>query len=82
MAFYDRFYENISSFGLMASVLTCLYEYLNGNVYIEVKDKIYIIHAIRKINLKLRGKPKSPRTQYQVKKIGKIKKVLKVIMMN
>ena len=55
---------------------------MNGNYFVEVKDKRYIIHPTEKILLKLRGEPKSLRTQYQVKNQTQIGKNQKVIRTN
>ena len=54
-------------------------KYLNGNYYIEVKDKRYKIHPTENIILKLRDEPKSLRTQYQVQNETKIRRNQKVI---
>ena len=55
-------------------------KYLDGNYYVEVKDRRYRNHPTEKIILILRDEPKSLRTQYQVQnetQIGKNQKVTK-----
>ena len=41
-------------------------KYLNGNHYVEVKDKRYLIHPTEITILRLRDPPKSLKTQYRV----------------
>ena len=41
-------------------------KYLEGNYYVEVKDRRYKIHPTENIILRKRDEPKSLRTQYQV----------------
>ena len=60
-------------------------KYLNGQYYVEVKDHRYKIHPTENIILRKRDPPTSLRTQYQVQietQIIKIKKILKMILMN
>ena len=60
-------------------------KYLNGNYYVEIKDKRYIIHPIENKNLKFREEPKPLRTQYQVQietQTRKIEKLSGIIIMN
>ena len=52
---------------------------LNGKIYVEVKDKRYIIHPIENKFLGLRDSPKSLRTQYQVQNETEIRKNQKVL---
>ena len=54
-------------------------KYLNGNYYVEVKDKRYKIHPTENIILRKRDEPKSLRTQYQVQNETKIRRNQKVI---
>ena len=54
-------------------------EYLDNNYYAEVKDHRYRIHPTEKIILRLRDKPKSLRTQYQVQNETQIRRNQKVI---
>ena len=54
-------------------------KYLNGEYYVEVKDKRYLIHPTENIILRKRDPPKSLRTQYQVQNNPKIRKYQKVI---
>ena len=54
-------------------------KYLNGEYYVEVKDKRYKIHPTENIILGLRDEPKSLRTQYQVQNETQIRKNQKVI---
>ena len=54
-------------------------KFLDGNYYVDVKDKRYRIHPTEKIVLKLRKEPKSLRTQYQVQHDTQIRKNQKVI---
>ena len=53
--------------------------YLNGEYYVEVKDKRYLIHPTENIILRLRDEPKSLRTQYQVQNETQIRRNQKVI---
>ena len=53
-------------------------KHLNGEYYIEVKDRRYQIHPTEKIILRKRDPPTSLRTQYQVQKETKIRKNQKV----
>ena len=53
--------------------------FLNGNYYVEVKDKRYLINPTENIILRKRDPPKSLRTQYQVQKEAQIRKNQKVI---
>ena len=59
-------------------------KYLNGNYYVEVKDHRYKIHPTENNILRKRDPPESLRTQYRVQneKLGKIRKLLKMIIMN
>ena len=50
-------------------------KYLNGNYYVEVKDKRYRVHPTKNIILRLRDEPKFLRTQYQVQNDTQIKKI-------
>ena len=54
-------------------------KYLNGQYYVEVKDHRYKIQPTQNIILRLRGKPTSLRTQYQVQNDTQIRKNQKVI---
>ena len=54
-------------------------KYLNGEYYVEVKDKRYQIHPTENIILRKREPPKSLRTQYQVQNQTKIRTNQKVI---
>ena len=54
-------------------------KYLNGNYYVEVKDKRYKIHPFENIILRKRDEPKSLRTQYQVQNETQIRKNQKVV---
>ena len=54
-------------------------KYLNGNYFVEVKDHRYKIHPTENIKLRLRGEPKSLRTQYQVQNETQIRRNQKVI---
>ena len=54
-------------------------KYLNGNYYVEVKDKRFLIHPTENIILRLRDEPKSLRTQYQVQNETQIRRNQKVI---
>ena len=53
--------------------------FLNGNYYVEVKDKRFLIHPTENIILRERDHPNSLRTQYRVQKETKIRKNQKVI---
>ena len=57
-------------------------KYLNGNYYVEVKDKLYRIHPTENLLLRLRDEPKSLRTMYQVQNNIQIRKNQKVIKNN
>ena len=52
---------------------------MNGEYYVEVKDKRYIIHPTENIILRKRDPPKALRTQYQVQNETQIRKNQKVI---
>ena len=54
-------------------------KYLNGEIYVEVKDKRYIYHPTEKIILRKRGAPTSLRSQYQVQNETQIRKNQKVV---
>ena len=54
-------------------------KYLNGEYYIEVKDRRYRIHPTENIILRKRDPPTSLRTQYQVQNETQIRKNQKVI---
>ena len=54
-------------------------KYLNGNYYVEVKDKRFLIHPTENIILRKREEPKSLRTQYQVQNEKQIRRNQKVI---
>ena len=54
-------------------------KYLNGEYYVEVKDKRYQIHPTENIILRKRDEPKSLRTQYQVQNETQIRRNQKVI---
>ena len=54
-------------------------KYLNGNYYVEVKDKRFLIHPTENIILRLSDEPKSLRTQYQVQNETQIRRNQKVI---
>ena len=54
-------------------------KYLNGEYYVDVKDKRYIIHPTENIILRKKDPPKSLRTQYQVQNETQIRKNQKVI---
>ena len=54
-------------------------KYLNGNYYVEVKDKRFLIHPTENIILRKREEPKSLRTQYQVQNETQIRRNQKVI---
>ena len=59
--------------------------HLNGHYYVEVKDHQYRIHPAENIIFGERDPPKSLRTQYRAQnetEIRKIKKILKIIMVN
>ena len=60
-------------------------ENLNGNYYVEVKDKGYSNHRNEETILREHDPPKSFRTQYQVQnetEIKKIRNLIKMIIMN
>ena len=55
-------------------------KFLNGQYYVEVKDKRYFIHPTENIKLRKRDPPISLRTQHQVQnetQIGKNQKVIR-----
>ena len=52
---------------------------LNGNYYVETKDKRFLIHPTENNILRKRGPPKSLRTQYQVQNETKIRRNQKII---
>ena len=54
-------------------------KYLNGNYYVEVKDKRYKIHPTENIILRKRDEPKSLRTKYQVQNENQIRRNQKVV---
>ena len=54
-------------------------KYLNGNYYVEVKDKRFLIHPTENIILRKREEPKSLRTQYQIQNEKQIRRNQKVI---
>ena len=54
-------------------------KYLNGEYYVEVKDKRYQIHPTENIIFRKRDPPKSLRTQYQVQNETQIRRNQKVI---
>ena len=54
-------------------------KYLNGNYYVEVKDKRYIIHPNENIILRWRDPPKSLPTHYQAKNETQVRKNQKVV---
>ena len=54
-------------------------KYLNGEYYVEVKDKRYKIHPTKKIILRQKDPPLSFRTQYQVQNETQIKRNQKYI---
>ena len=54
-------------------------KYLNGEYYVEVTDRRYLIHPTEYIILRKRNEPKSLRTQYQVQNDTKIRRNQKVI---
>ena len=49
-------------------------KYLNGRLYVEVKDKRCRIHATEKFIIRKRDPPQSLKTQYQVQNVTKIRK--------
>ena len=53
-------------------------KYLNGEIYVEVKDHRYRIHPIENIILRKRDPPTSLRTQYQVQNETQIRRNQKV----
>ena len=57
-------------------------KYLNGEYYVEVKDKRYIIHLTKKIILRERDPPISLRIHYQVQNETQIRKNQRVIKIN
>ena len=54
-------------------------KYLNGEYYVEVKDKRYLIHPTEKLELRKRTRPLSLRIHYQVQNETQIRKNQKVI---
>ena len=54
-------------------------KYLNGEYYVEVKDKRFLIHPTENIILRKRDPPTSLRPQYQVQNETQIRKNQKVI---
>ena len=54
-------------------------KYLNGKIYVELKDHRYRIHPTENIILRLRDPPLSLRTQYQVQNNTQIRRNQKVI---
>ena len=54
-------------------------KYLNGEYYVDVKDRRYKIHPTENITLRLRDEPKSLRTQYQVQNGTQIRRNQKVV---
>ena len=54
-------------------------KYLNGEIYVEVKDHRYKIHPTENIILRKRDEPKSPGTLYQVQSETQIRRNQKVI---
>ena len=54
-------------------------KYLNGQFYVEVKDKRYRIHPTENIIFRKRDTPQSIRTQYQVRNETQIRRNQKVI---
>ena len=77
MTYYDKYNKNKNQFGLLASVSSCLKNYLNNKYYVDVKDKRYFIRPNKNIILEERDPPKSLRTEYQVQKEPKFRKKLK-----
>ena len=57
-------------------------KHLNGEYYVEVKDKRYIIHPTENRILRKRVPPLSPRNQYQFRKDTQIRKNQKVVVKN
>ena len=57
-------------------------KYINGNYYVEIKDKTYLIHPTENIFLCKRDPTKSLRTQYQIQNETQIRKRQKVIRNN
>ena len=54
-------------------------KYLNGEYYVEVKDKRFLIHPTENIVLRKRNPSTSLRTQYQVQNETQIRRNQKVI---
>ena len=78
--YYDRsYYEKINYYDLMGSVSKCLNNYLNGEVYVEVRGHRYKNHPTEKIILRKRDPATSLRTQYQVQNETQIRRNQKVI---
>ena len=83
ICYYDRsYYENITYYGLMGSVLKYLMNFLNGEYYVEVKDRRYKIHPTENIILRKRDQPESVRTECQVQNGTQIRRNQKVIKNN
>ena len=57
-------------------------KFLNGQFYVEVKDKRNSIHPTENIILRLRDPPISLRTEYQVQNNSQIRRNQKVIENN
>ena len=55
-------------------------KYLNGENYVEVKDKRYLIRPTENVILRKRNPPQSLRTQYQVQNETQIRKNQKVVV--
>ena len=80
LAYFARsYYENFNYYDLLMSLLSCVKKYLNGNYYVEEKDKQYIIHPSKNNKLGLPNEPKSLRTRYQFQNNTQIRKNQKVI---
>ena len=56
--------------------------FLNGQYYVEVKDRRYKVHPTEKKILRKRSPSKSLRTQYQVQNETQIRKNQKVVKIN
>ena len=54
-------------------------KHLDGQNYVEIKDKRYKIHSTEKLKLQKINPPTSPRTQYQIPNETQIKKNQEVI---
>ena len=57
-------------------------KYIDGEYYVEVKDRRYNIHPTENIILRKRDPPESPRTQNQVQNETWIRKNQKVVENN